>query len=146
MGRASHGRSAPVRAGPSRKCNNYRADVRVLIAWLPATAVASLIFVLSAQPHLAVTDGVVELVLRKLAHLGVYAALAVAILYALRAQGLTDRRALSIALSLTVGYAVSDELHQTTVSGRVGSPIDVAIDAVGAACGLVLRRQAGQPA
>ncbi len=120
--------------------------VRLLLAWLPAIAVSALIFVLSAQPHLAITDGGLELVLRKLAHLGVYAALAVAVVHALRAQGLTGGRALTIALSLTVAYAVSDELHQTTVPGRVGSPIDVAIDAVGAACGLTLRRRAGQPA
>jgi VanZ family protein len=33
-------------------------------------------------------------------------------------------------------YAASDELHQTFVEGRAGSPVDVAIDAVGVACGI----------
>jgi VanZ family protein len=120
--------------------------VRLLVAWLPAIAIAALIFGLSAQQHLAVSDGPLELVLRKLAHLTVYAALAVAVAFALRAHGLPARRAFPAAFALTVAYAISDELHQTTVPGRVGTPVDVAIDAVGAACGLLLRRRSRQPA
>jgi VanZ family protein len=39
---------------------------------------------------------------------------------------------------LAVLYAVSDEVHQTFVAGRHGSPRDVLIDAVGAALGLLV--------
>ena len=35
----------------------------------------------------------------------------------------------SIAIALL--YAASDELHQSFVEGRVGSPVDVCIDAAG---------------
>lgn len=34
-------------------------------------------------------------------------------------------------------YAITDELHQTFVSSRQGSPWDVMIDSLGAFCGLV---------
>ena len=37
-----------------------------------------------------------------------------------------------------IAYAISDELHQHFVPGRVGSPLDVAIDAVGVVAGVVL--------
>ena len=39
---------------------------------------------------------------------------------------------------------MTDELHQSTVDGRHGTPVDVAIDAVGVALG-ALRVVAAQP-
>jgi VanZ family protein len=39
-------------------------------------------------------------------------------------------------------YAASDEIHQTFVSGRHGTPIDVAIDAVGVAIGIAVWQSA----
>jgi len=45
------------------------------------------------------------------------------------------------AWGITVAYAVSDELHQTVVPSRVGSPWDVLIDAFGAAVAVVILRR-----
>ena len=42
------------------------------------------------------------------------------------------------AVAIGVLYAVSDEVHQAFVPGRLGSPVDVAIDAVGVVCGVLL--------
>ena len=42
------------------------------------------------------------------------------------------------ALAVAVAYAGTDEVHQSFVRGRHGSPIDVLIDGVGALAGLVL--------
>ena len=42
------------------------------------------------------------------------------------------------AFGLGVAYAVSDELHQHFVEGRVGAPLDVLIDGVGVAIGVLL--------
>jgi VanZ family protein len=39
---------------------------------------------------------------------------------------------------------VSDELHQMLVPGRMGSPLDVAIDIVGVACGVLLWQRAAR--
>ena len=54
----------------------------------------------------------------------------------LRALG--DERA---ALAAGIAYAISDEVHQLFVPGRVGSPLDVAIDSVGVAAGVLLWRR-----
>ena len=112
--------------------------MRLVLAWGPAAAIAALIFWLSATPNLSVTTGTVELVLRKGAHLTVYACLAIAIRRGLLAHGVDRRTALVGAWLLAVAYAVTDELHQATVPTRHGAPRDVAIDAIGAAIGLAV--------
>ncbi len=143
MSRGSHARGTRVCAGMSRitrgPCRDrYAAAVRALAAWLPAIAIAVLIFTLSAQSNLAVTDGTVDLVLRKLAHMTVFGLLAAACVRSLTFHGITGRAALVGAATLAGVYAVSDEFHQTFVTGRSGSPIDVAIDLVGIAVALAL--------
>ena len=51
----------------------------------------------------------------------------------LRGAGVERRRAALLALVASSLYAVSDELHQSTVEGRHGTPLDWAIDSAGAA-------------
>jgi hypothetical protein len=106
------------------------AASRVLSAWLPVVAWAGLIFTLSSIPDLGTGLGGWDLVLRKLAHAGEFAVLG---LLLVRALG----RPL-LAFWLGAAYAVTDELHQSFVPGRVGSPLDVAIDAAGVAVGVAL--------
>jgi hypothetical protein len=98
--------------------------------WLPVLAWAALIFAFSAVPDLGTGLGGWDLVLRKLAHAAEYAVLGALLVRA------TGRTGLAIALGTL--YAVSDEIHQTFVPGRLGSPIDVAIDAIGVVSGVVL--------
>ncbi len=68
--------------------------------------------------------------LRKLAHTAEYAVLGALLARALGRSGL--------AVAIGVLYAVSDEVHQAFVPGRLGSPVDVAIDAIGVVCGVLL--------
>jgi hypothetical protein len=98
--------------------------------WLPVLAWAAAIFALSSIPDLGTGLGGWDLALRKLAHAAEYAVLGALLVRATGRGG----------LALVVGtlYAVSDELHQTLVAGRTGSPVDVAIDALGVACGVFL--------
>ena len=112
--------------------------MRALAAWLPAIVVAAIIFALSAQPHLHVTEGALDLVLRKCAHLTVYALLAMACVRGLAHHGLGRRAQLLGAGAIALAYAISDEFHQTFVPGRSGAPRDVAIDLIGIAAGLLL--------
>jgi VanZ family protein len=52
------------------------------------------------------------------------------------------RKAALVALLIASLYAATDELHQTFVKGRKGSPVDWAIDTAGAATvALRLRRR-----
>jgi VanZ family protein len=95
----------------------------------------ALIFALSAQPNLSTGLGVWDLVGRKLVHMAAFGALWVLWLRALR-------RPVAAAV-ITLVYAASDEFHQSFVTGRHGSPVDVAIDAAGVAlAALAWRRYA----
>jgi VanZ family protein len=101
--------------------------------WLPVVAWAAFIFLLSSIPDLGTGLGGWDTALRKIAHAGEYAVLGALLLRATRRSGL--------AFAVGTLYAMSDELHQSFVTGRHGSAIDVAIDAVGVACGIALWQQ-----
>jgi VanZ family protein len=92
--------------------------------WLPVLAWAGVIFAFSSIPSLSSGLGNWDYALRKGAHMTEYAILAGLLV---RATG-----SYAWAFGLAVAYAATDELHQTFVRGRHGSPIDVGIDAVGA--------------
>lgn len=108
--------------------------------WLPPLALMGAIFYLSAQPNLSSGLGNWDLVLRKGAHMAEYALLAALWWRALRSV-IDERRALAAAFAITVLYAISDEVHQSFVPSRHGSPVDVLIDAAAAAIavGLIAR-------
>ena len=82
--------------------------------------------------------------LRKVGHLTEYGVLAV-LWYRARAYRTAAwvPEAARLALLVAVAYAVTDEFHQALVASRTGSVVDVAIDAVGAAAGLLLLRGSG---
>ena len=101
-----------------------------LSLWAPVLLWAAVIFTLSAIPSLSTDLGVWDTILRKGAHMTEYAILAGLLWLALRYE--------LAALGLALLYAGSDELHQAFVGGRHGSPVDVAIDGIGAAVGLVV--------
>jgi len=106
------------------------ARSRLLTVWLPVVAWAAVIFTLSSIPSLSTGLGTWDTVLRKGAHLTEYAVLG-ALLY--RALGREP-----FALAVGLAYAATDELHQHFVHGRHASPVDVAIDAVGVAAGMLV--------
>ena len=108
--------------------------------WLPPLALMVVIFYLSHQPDLSSGLGIVDLVGRKLVHAAEYALLCVLWWRALRTVA-SRSAAISMALAISVGYAATDELHQTFVPGRHGSPVDVGIDAFGAAVAAFLLRR-----
>src|ERR1044072_7673387 len=93
----------------------------------PPLAVMALIFGLSATPDLSSGLGAWDLLLRKLAHITIYA-----VLWLTVARALDWRRPVATTV-VTLLYACSDELHQEFVEGRHGPPVDVAIAAVGMA-------------
>jgi VanZ family protein len=94
-----------------------------VVAW------AAVIFALSSIPHLSSGLGTWDYVLRKCAHVTEYAILGALLLRALVRE--------APAFLAGLAYAASDEIHQLFVRGRHGSPVDVAIDAVGIALGML---------
>lgn len=139
------------------------SKVRVFLRyWLPVCLWAMVIFTASGDaqsfnrssriiaplvrwllPHLddATVDWIV-FALRKCAHAVEYAVLVWLVWRALRQPTRGDARPWSpriawLAFLLAVGYAMTDELHQTIVPTRQGAWLDVMIDTAGAAFGLL---------
>ena len=106
------------------------ARSRVLTMWLPVLAWAAVIFAFSSIPSLSSGLGVWDTVLRKGAHITEYAILGALLYRALERE--------APALAAGIAYAATDELHQHFVRGRHASPIDVGIDAVGVALGMLV--------
>jgi len=106
---------------------------------LPPLAVMAVIFYLSSQPG-AADYATWEVVLRKLGHVTGYALLALAWWRAFRGLLRTGRglAAFVAAGAASLAYAITDEIHQTFVSGRSGTPADVLVDSVGIAAALLL--------
>ena len=100
----------------------------------PPLALMGVIFFLSAQPDLNSGLGGWDLILRKLAHMIEYGVLALLWWRALRTASPLP------AVGIALAYAATDELHQSFVSGRHGSPLDWAIAATGVAVALYVVR------
>ncbi len=126
-----------------RSCGGAVVPLRAVVSarlLLPA-ALAALIWVLSSQSDPGPDLGGLQAAASYVAHLVLYAALWTALAWALR------WRRPWLALVLTVGYGVVDELHQSTVEGRDATAVDVMVDALGAGLAWaltsrVLRRRA----
>jgi VanZ family protein len=120
-----------------------RSLLRAAVPFSAPLALMALIYAFSAMPSDGTDHGTLMLIARKLTHFGEYFALTGLWWWALRTQ-IGGRRALPIAVAIAIGYAVTDELHQTFVDGRTGTWRDVLIDSAGAlsAAWLIRRRRA----
>lgn len=148
--------TSPVRLSPAPKRRS------LLIHWIPVALWMLLIFSASGDAKSAQHSAffldpllnwllpnasgaqreLVVLGIRKLAHVTEYAILAALVWRALRCwcnplAPWKSSHAL-ISLAVVVVYAITDELHQTFIPNRQGSPIDVAIDTFGGALALAL--------
>jgi VanZ family protein len=104
----------------------------VLVRWLLVVCWMGLIFALSATPSLASPfEPIYDFILRKLAHVTVYAVLTFLVHGALRQHMVRPTHTWLLALLIATLYACSDEWHQTFVPGREGTGRDVVIDSVG---------------
>ena len=110
----------------SRRARPLAAAAR----WAPPVALMALIFFLSAQPDLNSGLGGWDTILRKGAHMTEFG-----LLWWLWRRALGHGGAAAV---ITLAYAATDELHQTFVTGRHGSPVDWLIDAAGVAIAVVL--------
>jgi VanZ family protein len=114
------------------------------VLWAPPVVLMATIFVLSAQPDLNSGLGVWDTIGRKLVHVGEYALLVVLWWRALRTV-VPGRRAIAIALAVSLAWSATDEFHQSHVHGRHGTPVDMLIDAVGMTIAAVLLLRARRP-
>jgi len=116
--------------------------VRDVRAFLPPLALMGIIFFFSGQQSLDSGLGWIDKVGRKVVHFGEYALLCALWWRALRDRLSTDA-ALVAAVVITSAYAATDEVHQSFVGGRHGTPVDWLIDTAGAlTAALLIRRWA----
>jgi VanZ family protein len=112
--------------------------VPTLIRWSFVAAWAALIFALSNQPGLAVSDDpAVDLPTRHLAHVAVYGVLTLLLAWALTGPRSPSTRSTLGCAVLAVLYGISDEWHQTWVPTRHGQPIDLVWDGLGAIAAVI---------
>lgn len=111
---------------------------RAVVRWLAVVAWAGLIFFLSSQSQPHYPKGLSVQVLSTVGHLGAYFMLSGLFYTALRGSGVSAARALWAAVLLAVLYGISDEWHQSFVPGRDASPVDLAVDFVGASAAATL--------
>jgi VanZ family protein len=108
--------------------------------WLPPLALMAVIFAFSAQPDLNSGLGTIDLVGRKIVHMSEYGLLCFLWWRAMRTVA-QPQRALAFGFVIAIAYACTDEFHQHFIHGRHGTPVDVGIDALGAAAAVVLIRR-----
>jgi VanZ family protein len=109
--------------------------MRALSRFGPPLALMGVIFFFSAQPDLGTGLGTWDLILRKAAHMAEYG-----LLWFLWYRALEVRSPWP-AIAITVAYAATDELHQSFVEGRHGTPVDVLIDSVGIALAVLVHQR-----
>ena len=79
-----------------------------------------------------VSEGIWDLILRKIGHITEYFILT--ILVARTAGGSIfriNKKSIILGALFSFFFAVSDEYHQTFTHGRHGAPIDVGVDSIG---------------
>jgi VanZ family protein len=102
---------------------------------MPAIFMMITIFFFSSLPSSEMPNfGGWDLLVKKGGHATVYSLLALAFAYAFR----WDARHFFLAWILATLYAISDEFHQSFVSGRNAWWVDVALDSTAAALALWL--------
>ncbi len=109
---------------------------RSFLHWLPAVVMMVVIFVASNTPaKLIPSFGPEDVIIKKAGHMTGYGLLAVAYWYGMH----LNKNLGWLAFLLAILYAMTDEFHQTFVSGRHPSWVDVLVfDASGALIGLFL--------
>lgn len=85
----------------------------------------------------------IEYPVRKLAHFSEYALLAATVALPLYVYGMRGIPLMLVVGAICVGFACTDEYHQSFVSGRSPSKKDVMIDSTGAFCGIIFTRIVG---
>lgn len=106
--------------------------IKFLRLWGPVIFWCGLIFYFSGIPQLSTGWGIWDLILRKAAHIAEY--LILAFLFYRAIKGTFNPSSFYLLFwpsALTFLYAVSDEFHQSFISGRGCSGLDVLIDSTG---------------
>ena len=106
---------------------------KMISLWLPVIFWAGVIFTFSNFPTIVTVDFYLgDFILKKTAHLVEYGLFATLIYRALINSNIAKDKAMKYAVLASFLYGVSDEFHQSFVSGRTATLRDILIDTTGA--------------
>lgn len=77
----------------------------------------------------------IEKIVRKIAHFSIYTFVGVILMCLFSTYRLKDMQKLYFSSIIGIIYAISDEIHQSFIPGRLASVFDVIIDTMGVICG-----------
>jgi len=111
--------------------------------WLPPLIWMALIFWASSFHTLRASPvNWQDFIVRKTAHFLEYATLSLLYLRGLKnTTKVSLKKSLVLAFLMAMFYAITDEYHQTKVSGRTGRIFDIGIDSFGALFGLIFAKK-----
>ncbi len=124
--------------------NFYLMNFNQIKKIIPVILWAGMIFYFSSIPDLrSGLPDIFDIILRKIAHAGEFGILAILLWRAILSSSFLQSKqstinVVVIVIIIVILYAITDEIHQGFVPGRVASPIDVLIDSFGATLALVV--------
>ena len=107
-----------------------------LVRTIPALVWMLAIFVMSSRSQVPQPPGLSIQLVAIAGHFAAYGLLAILVAFAVPQCVRQFASRAAVAFIVTVLYGVSDELHQSFVSGRHASVGDVVVDALGALTGI----------
>ncbi len=106
---------------------------KLLKFWSPVFVWAAIIFSFSAKPTNPVSEIYwKDFVVKKLAHVVVYAILAIFLYRAFKKEGVSPKKSGYYSIIVAVLYGLTDEFHQSYTPGRDPKLRDVIFDTIGA--------------
>jgi VanZ family protein len=111
-----------------------------IFRFLPVVAWLGVIFYQSSRSTLPFPRGFSIDLVSIAGHFTEYAILAALLWWSVHRIVREDRKRIAIVLGIALLYAISDEWHQSFVPGRYPDAFDVAVDVIGATCGLLAAR------
>ena len=105
--------------------------------WLPPFLWSLLIFKFSSRMLPSTSDFYWnDFIVKKSAHIVMYATYAMLIFRAFKGSGIDKKRSIVLAFVISLAYAFSDEFHQSFVPGRTARIYDLVFDTIGASVSL----------
>jgi len=112
---------------------------KILKYWLPATLWASVIFTFSSFPTGQASEiHWQDFILKKSAHIFIYAVLTILVFRGLRGYGVNFLDSLKYSILMATIYGISDEFHQSFTPGRDPKVRDILFDILGSFLGVYI--------
>lgn len=77
----------------------------------------------------------IEDVIRKIAHFSIYSLVGILLMALLSTYNINEKNKIISTVTIGAIYAISDEIHQSFISGRSGQVSDVFLDSIGVTVG-----------